>query len=70
VARLGPGRAVTLPAAPFVHVFVAEGTAELAGTPTLGTGDAARLTDAGAIDVSAADDGAHVVVWEMYSTLA
>ena len=34
------------------------------------TGDAARLTDAGAIDVSAADDGAHVVVWEMYATLA
>jgi len=69
IARVTPGRRVTLPAAPFLHVFVAEGGAELAGTP-LGTGDAARLTDAGSIDVSAGDEGAHVVVWEMYSTLA
>ena len=70
VARLAPGHVVTLPAAPFVHVFVAEGTAELPGSPPLGTGDAARLVDAGAIDLTAGDDGAHVVVWETYATLA
>jgi redox-sensitive bicupin YhaK (pirin superfamily) len=70
VARLGRDRQVTLPAAPFVHVFVAEGSAELPGAAPLGTGDAARLTDAGAIDATAGDDGAHLVVWEMYSTLA
>jgi redox-sensitive bicupin YhaK (pirin superfamily) len=69
VARLGPGRQITLPAAPFVHVFIAEGTAELPGHPPLGTGDAARLVDAGAIDLTAGDDGAHVVVWETYATL-
>jgi redox-sensitive bicupin YhaK (pirin superfamily) len=70
VARLGPGRSVTLPDAPFVHVFVAEGSAELPGSPPLRTGDAARLVDAGALDITAGDDGAHVVVWEMYATLA
>src|SRR3954470_17965077 len=69
VARLGPGRQITLPAAPFVHVFIAEGTAELPGHPPLGTGDAARLVDAGAIDLTAGGDGAHVVVWETYATL-
>lgn len=70
IARLTPGQRVTLPAAPFVHLFVAEGSAELPGTPSLRAGDAARLTDAGAIDVSAGDDGAHLVVWETYATLA
>jgi redox-sensitive bicupin YhaK (pirin superfamily) len=70
IARLTPGQRVTLPAAPFVHLFVAEGSAELPGTPPLRTGDAARLTDAGAMEVSAGDDGAHLVVWETYATLA
>jgi redox-sensitive bicupin YhaK (pirin superfamily) len=69
VARPGPGRAITLPAAPFVHVFVAEGSAELPGVPPLSTGDAARLFDAGAIDATAGNEGAHVVVWETYATL-
>ena len=49
--------------------FVAEGRAQLPGAAALRTGDAARLTDAGALDVTAGDDGAHVVVWETYSTL-
>jgi redox-sensitive bicupin YhaK (pirin superfamily) len=70
VARLGPGRIVTLPAAPFVHVYVAEGSAALPGAAPLAPGDAARLFDAGAIDVTAGDDGAHLVVWETYATLA
>jgi redox-sensitive bicupin YhaK (pirin superfamily) len=70
VARLGPGRAVTLPDAPFVHVFVAEGSAELPGSRPLGTGDAARLTDAGTLAATAGDEGAHLVVWETYATLA
>ena len=61
--------ASTLPDAPFVHVFVAEGDAELPASPPLGTGDAARLTDAGAIDATAGTDGAHLVVWETYATL-
>ena len=68
VARLTAGQHVTVPAAPFVHVFIAEGDGVLGGAP-LRTGDAARLTDAGAIDVTAGTDGAHVVVWETYATL-
>ena len=68
VARVSSAQRVTLPAAPFVHVFMAEGNAELSGA-ALGTGDAVRLTDAGALEVTAGDDGAHVVVWETHATL-
>ena len=35
----------------------------------LAAGDAARLDDAGALAVTAGNDGAHVVVWETYATL-
>jgi redox-sensitive bicupin YhaK (pirin superfamily) len=70
VARIGPGGSVTLPAAPFVHVFVAEGSAQLPDAPPMATGDAARLFDAGAVELTAGDDGAHAVVWETYATLA
>ena len=51
-----------MPDAPHVHVFVAVGSAALDGTP-LGTGDAARLTDAGSPTLTAGDDGAEVLVW-------
>jgi hypothetical protein len=44
-ATPSPG-AVTLPEAPLLHVFVADGTAAL-GERELGAGDAARLTDEG-----------------------
>jgi redox-sensitive bicupin YhaK (pirin superfamily) len=69
VVRLDAGRSATLPAAPYVYAYVAEGSAELPGAQLLNTGDAALLTDAGALDVTAGSDGAHVVVWETYSTL-
>jgi len=45
LANPSPG-AVTLPEAPLLHVFVAEGKATL-GERQLGPGDAARLTDEG-----------------------
>jgi hypothetical protein len=64
VARLGPGGAVQLPSAPYVHLFVATGTATLDGA-ALGTADAVRLTDDGGL-VTAGPDGAEVLVWEMY----
>ena len=64
VARLAPGGAVTLPAAPYLHVFLATGTATLDGTE-LGTADAVRLTDAGG-RLTAGPDGAEALVWEMY----
>jgi redox-sensitive bicupin YhaK (pirin superfamily) len=63
VGRLGPGERVTVPDATHVHAFVARGTARLDGS-NLGTGDAARLTEAGALDLTTGNDGAEVLVWE------
>lgn len=62
VARMSAGETVTLPDAPFVHVFVARGAVGL-GADTLDEGDAARLTAAGALDVTASTD-AEIIVWE------
>jgi redox-sensitive bicupin YhaK (pirin superfamily) len=60
--RLDPGVEVTVPDAPHVHVFVAVGTAQLDGD-VLATGDAARLTDAGARTLAAGPVGSEVLVW-------
>ena len=63
--RLRPGEAVTVPDARHVHLYVARGAADLAGAGHLATGDAARLTDAGAPVLTAdAAEGAEVLVWE------
>lgn len=67
VARLSAGRAVRLPTAPDVHVLVACGSVELAGTGRLADGDAVRL--AGGRQSVTADAGAEVLVWEMHATL-
>jgi hypothetical protein len=64
VARLAPGSGVVVPDAPHVHVFVAIGGTALDGAGDLGTGDAARLTDAGAPRLTAGPDGAEVLIWE------
>jgi redox-sensitive bicupin YhaK (pirin superfamily) len=62
VGRLVAGETVAVPDAPHVHVFVAVGDATLDGAP-LATGDAARLTDAGSLSLTAGDPGAEVLVW-------
>jgi quercetin 2,3-dioxygenase len=62
VGRLVVGETVAIPDAAHVHVFVAVGDADLDGTP-LATGDAARLTDAGAPSLVAGANGAEVLVW-------
>lgn len=62
VARLAAGDAVDVPDAPFVHVFVPVGSVTLDGRQ-LGTGDAARLTGAGAVALTAAD-ASEIIVWE------
>ena len=63
--RLKPGEAVRVPDTPFVHVFVARGGATLEGAGSLETGDAVRLTAAGARSLTAdAAAGAEVLVWE------
>jgi quercetin 2,3-dioxygenase len=61
--RLRAGETVTVPDDRHVHVFVPVGSAELERGGRLGTGDAARLTAAGELSLTAGDDGAEVLVW-------
>jgi redox-sensitive bicupin YhaK (pirin superfamily) len=68
VGRLDTGARVTVPDAPFVHVFVATGSAHL-DDDALGAGDAARLGDAGTKTLTAGADGAEVTVWETYAEM-
>jgi redox-sensitive bicupin YhaK (pirin superfamily) len=68
-ARLEPGRAVELPEAPFLHLFVARGAVTLEGAGVLGTGDAVRFTATGGQKVTATEP-AEVLVWEMHATVS
>ncbi len=68
VARLAAGGTVQLPEAPYLHVFVARGTATLEGTGILREGDAARITASGGQRVTA-DAPAELLVWEMHAAL-
>jgi redox-sensitive bicupin YhaK (pirin superfamily) len=70
IGRLTPGALVSVPGAPFVHVFVSRGAATLEGAGVLQTGDAVRLTEAGARELTATVDDTEVVIWEMASELA
>ena len=71
-ARLAAGESVALPAAPYVHLYVARGAVELEGTGggLLGTGDAARISDAQGQRVTALGGPAEVLVWEMHAALS
>jgi redox-sensitive bicupin YhaK (pirin superfamily) len=63
--QLKPAERVTLPDAPFVHLFIARGGGELAGAGRLQAGDAVRLTAAGTPAFTAdPETGAEVLVWE------
>ena len=66
VARRGAGTSVLLPDAPYVHLFVARGGADVEGAGALGEADAARFTADGQARVTAGGDGSEVVVWEMH----
>jgi quercetin 2,3-dioxygenase len=68
-ARLKPDQSVTVPDAPFVHLFVARGAVDLEGAGPLHEGDAARLTGVGGETLSAIDD-AEVLIWEMHARAA
>lgn len=66
--RLAPGETVAVPGTPHAHVFVAVGSASLDGDGvsdgiSLGTGDAARLVDAGSPTLTAGAAGAELLVW-------
>ena len=67
-ARLTTGESVELPAAPFVHVYVARGSVDLEGAGTLDVGDAVRITASDGPRISATDS-AEILVWEMHSGL-
>ncbi|MEU6697536.1 pirin family protein [Pseudonocardia sp. NPDC046786] len=76
VVRLRPGAGTPLPAAPYLHAFVARGSADLeaatsgTGAGPLGTGDAARIVDdGGGRRITAGPDGAEILVWEMHGAL-
>jgi redox-sensitive bicupin YhaK (pirin superfamily) len=68
VARLGPGENVTVPDAPFVHVYVTRGQLDLEGGGLLDAGDAARLTAAGGRRLGAVE-ASEVLIWEMHASL-
>ncbi|MEV0808660.1 pirin family protein [Micromonospora sp. NPDC050200] len=68
-ARLAPGDEVTLPDAPYLHLYVPSGAVTLEGAGRLGEGDAARITMTGGHRV-AATEAAEILVWEMHATLA
>ncbi|MBV9485690.1 MAG: pirin family protein [Frankiaceae bacterium] len=68
-ARLAPGKSVELPAAPYVHLFVAAGSVALEGAGDLNAGDAVRFTATGGQRVTARD-AAEILVWEMHSSLS
>jgi len=68
-ARLDPGQSVDLPAAPYVHVFVAQGVVDLEDAGRLETGDAVRLTGSDGPRLTAVGS-AEVLVWEMHATVA
>lgn len=67
-ARLAPGRAVQLPDAPYVHLFVAVGAVVLEGVGALAAGDAVRLTATGGRRLTATAQ-AEVLVWQMHARL-
>lgn len=68
VARLHPGNHTTIPQAPYLHLFVSQGRADLEGVGALNAGDAVRLTNSGGQRLSS-PEGAEVLVWEMHKRI-
>lgn len=69
VARIQPDQEpITLPDAPFLHVFVTRGEAALEGAGVLHEGDAVRVTGSGGQRLTSTT-GAEVIVWEMHATI-
>ncbi len=61
--RLSAGESAAVPAAPFVHVFVALGSGALDQAGDLAQGDAVRLTDSSELRFTAGPEGAELLVW-------
>jgi quercetin 2,3-dioxygenase len=65
-ARLRPGDGLELPAAPYLHLFVARGRLDLYGAGDLAEGDAARFTASSRARVTASE-ASEILVWEMHA---
>lgn len=68
-ARLRTGQQVQLPDAPYLHLYLARGTAELEGVGLLQAGDAVRFTGTGGQRITAVT-AAELLVWQMHAALA
>jgi hypothetical protein len=66
-ARLPAGAELTLPAAPYLHLYVARGQLSM-GQAELAEGDAARLTRPTGMQVVALEP-TEILVWEMHAAL-
>lgn len=71
IARPRKGQTITLPGAPFGHLFTVYGNVDVTGDSLqgqpLGEGDAIRFTDSGTLTLTATDDS-EIVYWEMYGS--
>jgi quercetin 2,3-dioxygenase len=70
-ARLRSGAAVELPAAPYLHLFVARGRLNMPGLNNdaeLAEGDAVRFTASNGVRVTARE-ACEILVWEMHAEL-
>lgn len=68
--HLNPDEQVTLPDAPYVHLFVATGDVDLEEAGRLEQGDAVRITGVSGPRLAAGPAGAEVLVWEMHSAMS
>jgi quercetin 2,3-dioxygenase len=66
--RLQPGDSVSLPQAPYLHLFVPRGRATVEGIGELESGDAVRFSNADGERLTALDP-AEVLIWEMHASL-
>lgn len=68
VARLQAGDTVTVPEAPYLHVFMPYGLADLEGHGVMSAGDAVRFTASGGQRITAYEP-AELLLWEMHATI-
>jgi redox-sensitive bicupin YhaK (pirin superfamily) len=68
-ARLQAGQSITLPDAPFGHVYLPLGAADMEGAGLLEAGDSVRLTATGGQRLTASAPS-EVLVWEMHASFS
>ncbi|HEX5253971.1 MAG TPA: pirin family protein [Mycobacterium sp.] len=68
VTRLAAGAEVSLPQAPYLHLFAARGSVSVEGIGAVAEGDAVRFTDADGRRVSASEPS-ELLIWEMHAKL-